>query len=133
MSRGNLGLLVFVTFVGSIIGGALIGWWLAPSAARAQKTHGVNGRVSFAGYEWKGASRIGARQKWRGGLGADEPRWESETGPLARRSVCRKAVRSEWPRSLVGPVAGYGETVLARENLDGSHVWDKLGLSGPSG
>jgi len=30
-------------------------------------------------------------------------------------------------------VAGYGKTILVRENFDGSPVWDKSGLSGPSG
>ncbi len=58
MSRGNMGFLVFVTFVGGIIGGALSGWWLAPSAARAQKTHGVNAE-EFLLLDTSGKARAG--------------------------------------------------------------------------
>ena len=58
MSRGHFGFLVVVTFVGSIIGGALSGWWLAPSFVRAQKTNGVNAE-EFLLLDTSGKARAG--------------------------------------------------------------------------
>ncbi|MBU6432950.1 MAG: hypothetical protein KJS98_06500 [Nitrospirae bacterium] len=58
MSRGQFGLLVVVTFVGSIIGGALSGWWLGPSPVRAQKTNGVNAE-EFLLLDTSGKARAG--------------------------------------------------------------------------
>ena len=58
MSGGQFGLLVVVTFVGSIIGGALSGWWLAPSPVRAQKTNGVNAE-EFLLLDTSGKARAG--------------------------------------------------------------------------
>ena len=40
MSRGRFGFLVVVAFVGSIIGGALSGWWLAPSSIKGRRPTG---------------------------------------------------------------------------------------------
>ena len=58
MSRGQFGLLVVVTFIGSIIGGALSGWWLAPSPVRAQKANGVNAE-EFLLLDTSGKARAG--------------------------------------------------------------------------
>lgn len=58
MSRGQFGLLVVVMFVGSIIGGALSGWWLAPSPVRAQKANGVNAE-EFLLLDTSGKARAG--------------------------------------------------------------------------
>jgi hypothetical protein len=58
VSRWHFGFLIVATFVGSIIGGALSGWWLAPSAARAQKTHGVNAE-EFLLLDTSGKARAG--------------------------------------------------------------------------
>ena len=58
MSRGHFGFLVVVTFVGSIIGGALSGWWLAPSPVKAQKTNGVNAE-EFLLLDTSGKARAG--------------------------------------------------------------------------
>ena len=58
MSRGYFGFLVVVTFVGSIIGGAVSGWWLVPSPAKAQKTGGVNAE-EFLLLDTSGKARAG--------------------------------------------------------------------------
>ena len=58
MSRWHFGFLVVVTFVGSIIGGALCGWWLAPSSVKAQKTNGVNAE-EFLLLDTSGKARAG--------------------------------------------------------------------------
>jgi hypothetical protein len=58
VSRGQFGLLVVVTFVGSIVGGALSGWWLAPSPVRAQKANGVNAE-EFLLLDTSGKARAG--------------------------------------------------------------------------
>jgi hypothetical protein len=63
VSRGYLGFLVVVTFVGSIIGGALGVWWLAPLPARAQKSNGVNAEEFLL---------LDATGKARAGLGLDQ-------------------------------------------------------------
>ena len=63
MSRGYFGFLVVVTFVGSIIGGAVSGWWLAPSPAKAQKTGGVNAEEFLL---------LDTSGKVRAGLGLDK-------------------------------------------------------------
>ncbi len=63
MSRGHFWLLVVVTFVGSIIGGALSGWWLAPSPVKAQKTNGVNAEEFLL---------LDSNGKARAGLGLDK-------------------------------------------------------------
>ena len=58
MSRGYFGFLVVVTFVGSIIGGAVSGWWLVLSPAKAQKTGGVNAE-EFLLLDTSGKARAG--------------------------------------------------------------------------
>ena len=62
MSRCHFGLLVIVTFVGSIIGGTLSGWWLAPSPVKAQKAKGMNAEEFLL---------LDASGKARAGLGLD--------------------------------------------------------------
>jgi hypothetical protein len=63
VSRGHYWVLVVLTLVGSTMGGALSGWWLAPSPVRAQKTNGVNAE------EFLLLDRSG---KARAGLGLDK-------------------------------------------------------------
>jgi hypothetical protein len=63
VSRWHFGFLVVVTFVGSIIGGAFSGWWLAPSFVKAQKTNGVNAEEFLL---------LDASGKARAGLGLDK-------------------------------------------------------------
>ena len=63
MSRWHLGLLVIVTFVGGITGGALSGWWLSPSPVEAQKANGMNAEEFLL---------LDASGKARAGLGLDE-------------------------------------------------------------
>lgn len=58
MSRGQFVFLVVVTFVGSIVGGAVSGWWLAPISAKAQKTNGVNAE-EFLLLDQTGKARAG--------------------------------------------------------------------------
>ena len=58
MSRGHFWFLVFVTFVGSIIGGTVSGWWLASSSVKAQKTNGVNAE-EFLLLDTSGKARAG--------------------------------------------------------------------------
>jgi hypothetical protein len=55
--------LVVVTFVGSIIGGAVSGWWLAPSPVKAQKANGVNAEEFLL---------LDSTGKARAGLGLDK-------------------------------------------------------------
>jgi hypothetical protein len=54
---------VVVTFMGSIIGGALSGWWLAPSPVKAQKSNGVNAEEFLL---------LDSNGKARAGLGLDK-------------------------------------------------------------
>jgi hypothetical protein len=63
VSRRHYWFLVVVTFVGSIIGGALSGWWLAPSPIKAQKTNGVNAEEFLL---------LDSNGKARAGLGLDK-------------------------------------------------------------
>ena len=63
MSRWHFGLLVIVTFVGSITGGAFSGWWLAPSPVKAQKTNVMNAEEFLL---------LDMRGKARAGLGLDK-------------------------------------------------------------
>jgi len=63
VSRGHFWLLVVVTFVGSIIGGALSGWWLVPSPVKAQKMNGVNAEEFLL---------LDSNGKARAGLGLDK-------------------------------------------------------------
>jgi hypothetical protein len=63
VSRRHYLFLVVVTFVGSIIGGALSGWWLAPSPVKAQKTNGVNAEEFLL---------LDSNGKARAGLGLDK-------------------------------------------------------------
>lgn len=58
MSRKQFGFLVVVTFVGSMIGGAVGGWWWAPSIVGAQKTNGVNAE-EFLLLDQTGKARAG--------------------------------------------------------------------------
>jgi len=63
VSRGYFGILVAVTFIGSIIGGAFSGWWMAPSPVKAQKTNGVNAEEFLL---------LDSTGKARAGLGLDK-------------------------------------------------------------
>jgi len=63
VSRSHFGFLVVVTFVGSIIGGAVSGWWLAPSPVKAQKANGVNAEEFLL---------LDSTGKARAGLGLDK-------------------------------------------------------------
>ncbi|THJ24796.1 MAG: hypothetical protein CAF45_004455 [Nitrospira sp. CG24E] len=63
MSRWHFGILVVVTLVGSITGGALSGWWLAPSPVAAQKVNGMNAEEFLL---------LDANGKARAGLGLDK-------------------------------------------------------------
>lgn len=63
MSRGYFGILVAVTFIGSIIGGAFSGWWMAPSIVKAQKANGVNAEEFLL---------LDSTGKARAGLGLDK-------------------------------------------------------------
>lgn len=47
-----------ITFVGSIIGGALSGWWLASSLVKAQKVNGMNAE-EFLLLDTSGKARAG--------------------------------------------------------------------------
>ena len=58
MSRGQFVFLVIVAFVGSIIGGAVSGWWLAPVSVKAQKANGVNAE-EFLLLDHTGKARAG--------------------------------------------------------------------------
>jgi hypothetical protein len=63
VSRRRFGFLVVVTFVGSLIGGAVSGWWLVPSPVKAQKINGVNAEEFLL---------LDASGKARAGLGLDK-------------------------------------------------------------
>lgn len=63
VSRRHFGFLVVVTFVGSMIGGAVSGWWLSPSVVRAQKANGVNAEEFLL---------LDSTGKARAGLGLDK-------------------------------------------------------------
>jgi len=90
MSRGNFWFLVGVTFIGSIIGGALSGWWLAPSSVKAQKTNGVNAEEFLL---------IDSNGKARAGLGLDK---NGEVGlVLTSRDGSRKLALSPDDRFAV--------------------------------
>ena len=58
MSRWRYGFLVVVTFIGSMTGGALSGWWLVPSPVTAQKTNGMNAE-EFLLLDTSGKARAG--------------------------------------------------------------------------
>jgi len=58
VSRGRFGFLVVVTLLGSTTGRALSGWWLAPSAVKAQKIDGVNAE-EFLLLDTSGQARAG--------------------------------------------------------------------------
>ncbi|MBI5316307.1 MAG: hypothetical protein HZB34_10065 [Nitrospirae bacterium] len=68
MSRWHYGFLVMVTLIGSIVGGALSGWWLAPSLVIAQKANGMNAEEFLL---------LDTTGKARAGLGLDK---NSEVG-----------------------------------------------------
>jgi hypothetical protein len=63
VSRGRFGFLVVVTFFGSLIGGAVSGWWLVPSPVKAQKINGVDAEEFLL---------LDASGKARAGLGLDK-------------------------------------------------------------
>jgi hypothetical protein len=63
VNRRHYWFLVVVMFVGSIIGGALSGWWLAPLPVKAQKTNGVNAEEFLL---------LDSNGKARAGLGLDK-------------------------------------------------------------
>jgi hypothetical protein len=56
--RWHFWLLVVVTFAGGITGGALSGWWLAPSPVKAQKTNVMNAE-EFLLLDTSGKARAG--------------------------------------------------------------------------
>lgn len=90
MSRRDFGFLVVVTFVGSIIGGALSGWWLAPSSVKAQKINGVNAGEFLL---------LDTNGKARAGLGLDK---NGEVGlVLTSRDGTRKLALSPDERFAV--------------------------------
>ena len=63
MSRWHYGFLVIVTFIGSMTGGVLSGWWLTPSPVTAQKSNGMNAEEFLL---------LDATGKARAGLGLDK-------------------------------------------------------------
>ena len=90
MSRGRFGFLVVVTLVGSTMGGALSGWWLAPLPIKAQKTNGVNAEEFLL---------LDTNGKARAGLGLDK---NGEVGlVLTSRDGNRKLVLSPDDRFAV--------------------------------
>jgi hypothetical protein len=58
VSRWHFAFLVVVTFIGSITGGALSGWWFAPLPVTAQKTNGMNAE-EFLLLDTSGKARAG--------------------------------------------------------------------------
>ena len=58
MRRWHFWFLVMITFVGSIIGGALSGWWLAPALVKAQKVNVMNAE-EFVLLDTSGKARAG--------------------------------------------------------------------------
>lgn len=90
MSRRQYGFLIVVTFVGSFIGGAVSGWWLAPSLVGAQKANGVNAEEFLL---------LDANGKARAGLGLDQ---NGEVGlVLTSRDGSRKLALSPDDRFAV--------------------------------
>ena len=90
MSRWHYGFLVIVTFVGSIAGGAVSGWWLGPSPVTAQKTNGMNAEEFLL---------LDASGKARAGLGLDK---NGEVGlVLVSRDGSRKLALSPDDRFAV--------------------------------
>jgi len=90
VSRGRFGFLVVVTLVGSTMGGALSGWWLAPLPIKAQKTNGVNAEEFLL---------LDTNGKARAGLGLDK---NGEVGlVLTSRDGNRKLVLSPDDRFAV--------------------------------
>ena len=63
MSRWHFGFLVAMTLIGGIVGGAVSGWWLAPSPVTAQKINGMNAEEFLL---------LDASGKARAGLGLDK-------------------------------------------------------------
>src|SRR5437868_1926285 len=77
VGRWHFWLLVVVTFAGGITGGALSGWWLAPSPVKAQKTNVMNAEEFLL---------LDTSGKARAGLGLDK---NGEVGlVLMSRDVC---------------------------------------------
>ena len=58
MSRRHFFFLIVVTFVGGITGGALSGWWFAPSPVKAQKANVMNAE-EFLLLDTSGKARAG--------------------------------------------------------------------------
>jgi hypothetical protein len=58
VSRGQFGLLIVMTLIGSAIGGALSGGWLIPSSVTAQKINGVHAE-EFLLLDMNGKARAG--------------------------------------------------------------------------
>jgi hypothetical protein len=58
VSRRHFWFFVVVTFVGGITGGALSGWWLAPSPVKAQKANVMNAE-EFLLLDTSGKARAG--------------------------------------------------------------------------
>lgn len=63
MSRIQFGLVLIVTFIGSLIGGMFGGRWLAPSPASAEKANSVNAEQFLL---------LDSSGKARAGLGLDK-------------------------------------------------------------
>lgn len=90
MSRRQFGFLIGVTFIGSLMGGAISGWWLAPSLVGAQKANGVNAEEFLL---------LDASGKARAGLGLDQ---NGEVGlVLTSRDGSRKLALSPDDRFAV--------------------------------
>ena len=90
MSRWHYGFLVIVTLIGGIIGGALSGWWLAPSPVTAQKTNGMNAEEFLL---------LDTTGKARAGLGLDK---NGEVGlVMVSRDENRKLYLSPDDRSVL--------------------------------
>jgi hypothetical protein len=90
VSRWHYGFLVIVTFVGSIVGGVLSGWWLAPSPVKAQKVNGMNAEEFLL---------LDTNGKARAGLGLDK---NGEVGlVMVSRDGNRKLYLSPDDRSAV--------------------------------
>lgn len=68
MSRCQLMLMVMVTFVGSMTGGALVGWLMEPALVVAQKPNGVNAE-EFLLLDQNGKARAGLGLDQNGEVG----------------------------------------------------------------
>jgi hypothetical protein len=68
MSRYQLVLVVTVTFIGSMTGGALVGWWMEPPQVVAQKTNGINAE-EFLLLDQSGKARAGLGLDQNGEVG----------------------------------------------------------------